>query len=157
MNIEEAPKDILRYAGRFLDLKDMMTCRIVCKRWKEIIDDGKHDNYLFQHFTLENENVEGNRIYYQAAKNAYIVEKNFGKPPVKIVKMDEYVPINGGKRKCCKSLNCCSGSCCGSNGRGCFNCDGYDSLACCAIFIACITCCCCCCCCGTQKTFPLIH
>ena len=158
--IEEAPKDILRYAGRFLDLKDIMMCRIVCKRWKEIIDDSKHDNYLFQHFTLERENLNGNRMFYQAAKNAYIVEKNLTRP----VQMDEYAPIIKRKKKC--SGNCCGNNCCNNNCRN-YCCSGdcccsnscrgdYDAFAWCAILIACVTCCCCCCCCGTQKTVPFM-
>lgn len=147
MNVENAPKDVLRYVGRFLDLRDLMVCRRVCKKWKEIIDDSTHDDYIFKHFTFENDVTDfQHRAYYQAAKKAFIVAKNIENPHIQ---MDEHVPLKGNKRHC--SGECCGGCCSASYSR-----NGNEGWACLLLFFACITCCCCCCCCGTQRNVPFM-
>lgn len=121
-----APKDILRYVGNFLDLRDIIISRLVCKKWKEIIDDYQYDEYLFKRFTLEHNNLPNNKgMYYQSAKNAYVADKSLEC----LIQMDENVPLHD---PFLHSDEGCS--------------------MCCILFCLCITCCCCCGCCGYQKT-----
>jgi hypothetical protein len=158
MNAENAPKDMLRYVAKFLDLRDIITCRAVCQRWKEIIDDSEQDSYLFRHFTFDmNHDNSTGRIYYQAAKDAFVAAKSLD------IQMNDDAPLYG--QQYTHNNSCCN-SCCNSCDNFCYNncccscCSSYDNnalLATLILLVGCLTCCFCCCgccgCCGKQKFF----